>query len=151
MKDQTAPVFVDALLNHWIYIHGTPYHLLSDQGSNVDGQLMRKIFNALGIEKLLSSAYHSQGNGFAERNIITVKDKLPAVLLYGRLPQSQWGKLLPSLVFASNTSLSKATQCVPYNVVFERAATLPQDIVFQDVSKAKFEEPPSAATNEHTI
>ncbi len=132
-------------------LYRTPYHLLSDQGSNVDGQLMRKFFSTLRIEKRLSSAYHSQGNGFTERNIVTVKDMLPAVLLYGRLPQSQRGKLLPSLVFALNTSLSKATQCVPYNVVFERAATLPQDIVFHDVSKDEFEEPPSAATNKHTV
>ena len=77
-----------------------------------------------------SSAYHSQGNGFAERNIRSVKDMLRAVLLHRKLQQSQWRSLLPSLVFALNTSESKATKCVPYNVVFGRSAVLPQDISF---------------------
>ena len=49
LKDQTTPSIFHALLNQWIYLHGTPYYLLSDQGSNVDGQLMHEICNTLGI------------------------------------------------------------------------------------------------------
>ncbi len=132
LKDQTAPKIVDALLRNWIYIHGSPFYLLSDQGSNVDGEVMAEICNELGIEKRRSSAYHSQGNGFAERNIRTVKDLLRAVLLHRRLQQSKWRSILPGLVFALNASESKATRCVPYNVVFGRSAILPQDIVFDN-------------------
>lgn len=131
LKDQTAPKVVDALLKHWIYIHGSPFYLLSDQGSNMDGAAMTHICNELGIEKRRSSAYHSQGNGFAERNIRTIKDLLRAVLLHRRLAQSQWRSILPGLVFALNASESKATHCVPYNVVFGRSAILPQDIAFE--------------------
>ena len=67
-----ATAIIDALLKYWIYIHGTPYFLLSDQGSNVDGAVMQEICNHFGIEKRRSSAYHSQGNAFAERNICSV-------------------------------------------------------------------------------
>ncbi len=130
LKDQTAPAVIDSLLNHWIYTHGTPSYLLSDQGSNVDGNLMRKICNTLGIEKRRSSPYHSQGNGFAERNIRTLKDMLRAVLLHRRWPQPKWRQILPSLIFALNTSVSKATNCIPYNVVFGRSVVLPQDVTF---------------------
>ena len=132
LKDQTAPKIVDALLRNWIYIHGSPFYLLSDQGSNVDGEVMAEICNELGIEKRRSSAYHSQGNGFAERNIRTVKDLLRSVLLHRRLQQSKWRSILPGLVFALNASESKATRCVPYNVVFGRAAILPQDVAFDN-------------------
>ena len=90
LKDQTAPKIVDALLRNWIYIHGSPFYLLSDQGSNVDGEVMAEICNELGIEKRRSSAYHSQGNGFAERNIRTVKDLLRSVFLPDTIP---WGAL----------------------------------------------------------
>ncbi|MEL7328148.1 MAG: RNase H-like domain-containing protein [Pseudomonadota bacterium] len=130
LKDQTAPIIVDAFLRSWVYIHGTPYYLLSDQGSNVDGELMREVCNSLTIEKRRSSAYHSQGNGFAERHIRTVKDTLRSVLLHRKLPQTKWRKVLPELVFALNASESKSTNCVPYEVVFGRQALLPQDIIF---------------------
>ena len=92
---------------------------------------MAEICNELGIEKRRSSAYHSQGNGFAERNIRTIKDLLRAVLLHRR-QQSKWLSTLPGLVFALNASESKATRCVPYNVVFGRSAILPQDVVFDN-------------------
>ena len=130
LKDQTAPTIVDAFLKSWLYIHGMPYYLLTDQGSNVDGEVMKEICNSLSIEKRRSSAYHSQGNGFAERNIRTVKDMLRAVLLHRRMPQTKWRSVLPELVFALNASESKATHCVPFDVVFGRHAVLPQDIMF---------------------
>lgn len=54
-KDQTAPLIVDAFIKIWVYLHGTPLYLLSDQGSSVDGELMNDICNRLGIEKRKSS------------------------------------------------------------------------------------------------
>ena len=50
---------------------------------------------------------------------------LRAVLLHRRLQQSQWRSILFNLVFALNTAISKATKCVPYEVVFGRPAALP--------------------------
>ncbi len=57
--------------------------------------MMNDICTSLGIEKRRSSAYHSQGNGFAERNIRTVKDLLRSVLLHRRLNQAKWRQILP--------------------------------------------------------
>ena len=132
LKDQTAPVIADALLSYWIYIHGAPYYLLSDQGSNVDSVTIKEICNILGIEKRRSSAYHSQGNGFAERNIRSIKDILRSILLARNLPQHKWRALLPEIAFALNTSISKATKHIPYNIVFGRSARLPIDVLFND-------------------
>jgi len=132
LKDQTAKTVSDAFLTNWVYVHGTPYFLLTDQGSNVDGSIMKDICNSLGIEKRRSSAYHSPGNGFAERNIRSIKDMLRSVLLDRRLNQSKWRLVLAELVFALNTSFSKSTKCIPYTTVFGRTAVLPQDITFQD-------------------
>ena len=130
LRDQTAKSVVNAFSDNWLYHHGNPYYLLSDQGSNVDGEVVRDFCNQLGIEKRRSSAYHSQGNGFAERNIRNVKDILRAALLHRNLAQSKWRRLLPELVFALNCSDSKAINCIPYKVVFGRVPTLPVDIRF---------------------
>ena len=64
---------------------------------------------------------------------------LGAALLHGCLAQTQWRKLLPWLVFTLNTTISKATHCVPFNVVFGRSTILPQDIVFKDIQSASLE------------
>ena len=147
LKDQTASSVTEALKAHWIFLHGSPFYLLSDQGSNVDGEVVRELCDSTGIEKRRSSAYHSQGNGFAERNIRNVKEILRTVLLHRKMEQTKWRQLLPELVFALNCSESTAIKCVPYNVVFGRAPVLPIDIDFgtnrpvageDDVSPAEY-------------
>ena len=59
LKDQTSYSIVKGLLKNWIYIHGTPFYLLTDQGSNVDGEIMIEICNIFGIKKHRSSAYQA--------------------------------------------------------------------------------------------
>ena len=43
-------------------------------------------------------------------------------------------------MFASNASLSKATRCVPYNVIFGRSAILPQDVAFDNSAPDQHDE-----------
>ena len=119
LRDQTASTISKALSTSWIFIHGNPLLLLSDQGTNINGGVIRVLCDTFGIEKRRSSAYHSQGNGFAERNIRNVKELICAVLLHRKLDQVKWHQLLPELVFALNCSESSAIKCVPY-VVFGR-------------------------------
>ena len=149
LKGQTAPVIVDALLQHWIFVHGTPFYILSDQGSNDEGNVMREICTTPTIEKCRSSSYHSQGNSFAERNIQSVKDMLCAVLLHRHLEQSKWCSILYNLVFASNTTFTKATKCIPFEVGFGRTAVLPQDILLGN-ARDRFEHV-SASDHLHTV
>ena len=137
LRDQSASSIVRAFECGWLYIHGNPLYVLSDQGSNVDGDTMRTFCSTFGIEKRRSSAYHSAGNGFAERNIRSVREMLRAVLLEQNLAQNKWRKLLPGLIFALHCSKSKATKCVPYNIVFGRSPTLPIDILFDSQNTPK--------------
>ena len=116
------------LWNRWIALNGCPFYLLSDQGSNVDGATIRDLCKELGIEKRRSSAYHSQGNGFAERKIRSIREVLRTIILEYKLPRSKWWSLLPEATFALNTKLSASTKCVPFNVVFGRNPTLPEDV-----------------------
>ena len=50
--------------------------------------------------------------------------------------QSKWRSILSSIVFALNTTISKATKCVQYEVVFGPPAVLYQDIVFGNIPDA---------------
>ena len=130
LRDQSAPTIIQSFDKSWVFTHGNPLYLLSDQGSNVDGDVVREFCDTLGIEKRRSSPFHSQGNGFAERNIRSVREILRSALLGRNMDESQWRKLLPSLVFALNCSVSRATKSVPYSVVFGRLPILPIDMLF---------------------
>ena len=128
MTDQTSPQVLEALHNNWILKYGCPSFILSDQGSNVDGNLIQEVCKAFHIEKRRTTAYHSQGNGFPERNIRNIREILRTTLLSKSTPQKSWRKYLASVVFALNTSISKATKCIPYTVIFGRNPILPEDV-----------------------
>ena len=109
-------------------VHGVANFLLTDQGSNVDGDVIRQICDKFGIEKRRTSAYHSQGNGFAERSIRNVKEVFRTHLLSNNLHQNKWRSILKDIVFALNTTISAATKCVPYSLVHGRDAVIPEDV-----------------------
>ena len=48
MYDQSAESVRDALLVGWIYRHGIPTVLITDQGKNVDGRTVRELCTEYG-------------------------------------------------------------------------------------------------------
>ena len=129
ISDFSADTVVEAIWTGWITRLGCPLYLHSDQGSNVDGETVRKICRKFNIKKRRTSGYHSEGNGFAERNIRSIRELLRTLLLDFDVSQNQWAKILPSTVFALNTSLSSSTKFTPYEIIFGRRPVLPIDII----------------------
>ena len=84
---------------------------------------------SLNIEKRRSSAYHSRGNGFAERNILKMREVLRTVLLDKRLPQKNWRQVIPGIAFALNASKSPQSNYSPFEVMFGRRPLFPQDLL----------------------
>ena len=99
MPNQEADTIIDALWRNWITKLGCPVYLHSDQGSNVDGDTIRAICEKFNIKKRRTSGYHSEGNGFAERNIRLIREMLRTLLLDFEIPQNQWSKILPGVIF----------------------------------------------------
>ena len=99
LKDQTSETIINAIWKSWITKHGYPIYILSDQGRNVDVALIRKLCEQFGIQKRHTSGYHSQGNGFSERSIRSIRETLRTFLLDNHLPQSYWRNILPSVMY----------------------------------------------------
>ena len=94
MKDQTAQSVTEALESEWFLRHGYPLAVLSDQGQNVDGCLVRQLCQHLGIEKLHSTPYHPQGDGEAERGIQSFKQTMRCLLAENNMSRTEWPRLL---------------------------------------------------------
>ena len=107
--------------------------MLSDQGSNVDGELMLAVCTTLNISKRRSSAYHSRGNGFAERNILKLREILRTLLLEKQLPQKSWRQVICGISFALNATRSSTTNYAPFEIVYGRKPVLPEDLLLETV------------------
>ena len=116
--DQESRSIVQALGDGWIFRHGPPVSLLSDQGPNVDGIEVREFLARFNIEKKHSTAYHPEGDGQAERGIRAVKQLIRCLIAEYELEDTDWPSLLPRVSYILNTTPSASTGFTPYKVMF---------------------------------
>ena len=118
MRNQTPQSIVEALESGWLLRHGYPVSILSDQGPNVDGHLVRQLCQQLGIRKLHSTPYHPQGDGEAERSIQSFKQSMQCQLAEKGICRTDWPKLLQEITFIHNAQINASTGVTPNEVMF---------------------------------
>ena len=114
----------------WVTKHSCPLDLLSDQYKEAMWmELVFEICQRFNIEKRRTSGYHSQGNGFAERNIRSIREIRRTLLAEKGLPQSYWRNILTFVIFSLNCAESTSNKCIPFEVIYGRCPTLSCDII----------------------
>ena len=67
IKDKTAEVVAEAIINHWILTNGHIQNLHSDAGNEFLNQVLKKIAEYFKMTLHSTSAYNPKGNGQCER------------------------------------------------------------------------------------
>ena len=80
-SNHTANTVSEALMRHVIPYFGTPRRLLSDRGREFISPIWTKLLRSLGIQQVLTSPYHPEGNAINERSHKTLNNMLCASLL----------------------------------------------------------------------
>lgn len=80
MKDQTADSVLQSFMSGWVYSHGLPEIIITDQARNLDGDAVRQFCSDFNVKKRRSSPYHPEGNGLAERCVQSAKQLLRCLL-----------------------------------------------------------------------
>jgi RNase H-like domain found in reverse transcriptase/Integrase zinc binding domain/Integrase core domain len=125
LKDQQASTVAHAFLQNIILRHGLPSEIITDQGANFQSQMMKDIYQELGIKQLRTAAYTPRTNGMVEKANRVLVDMLT---MYANENPESWDEHLPYAVFAYNTSLNATTKEVPFFVVFGRDPIEPSDL-----------------------
>uniref|UniRef100_A0A3B3HRL8 Integrase catalytic domain-containing protein n=1 Tax=Oryzias latipes TaxID=8090 RepID=A0A3B3HRL8_ORYLA len=107
----TASETADILVQHIFRHHGIPSDIVSDRGPQFISQVWKAFCSALGATVSLTSGYHPQSNGQAER----ANQELEASLrcLAADNP-SDWSKYLVWVEYAHNSHPSSATGISPF-------------------------------------
>src|SRR6202161_2438301 len=114
---QTAQLLMD---NVW-KLHGTPRDIVSDRGPQFASKVTRSLFNLIGIQSNLSTAYHPQTDGQMER----VNGILEQYLrIFSSHRQDDWAKLLPLAEFAYNNAEHASTGMSPFFATYGFHPTL---------------------------
>uniref|UniRef100_A0A8C7XNK1 Integrase catalytic domain-containing protein n=1 Tax=Oryzias sinensis TaxID=183150 RepID=A0A8C7XNK1_9TELE len=107
----TATDTADIMVNHVFRHHGIPMDIVSDRGPQFISQVWKAFCTALGATVSLTSGYHPQSNGQAER----ANQELEAALrCLAAQNQQDWSLHLVWIEYAHNTHPSSATGLSPF-------------------------------------
>ena len=125
-SNHTADTVSDALLRHVVPYFGTPRRLLSDRGREFVGDVWGKLTSSLGIQRVLTSPYHPEGNSINERSHRTMNNMLRARLLRD-LPSRKWVVEIPSIMLALNAMVHEPHGFSASMIATGREPSLPPD------------------------
>ena len=115
LPDKKAKTVADNFFNHWVAIFGSPYSILTDQGSDFKTETLARICDYLQIDKKLISTKHPQANSQAEILNKKLAKYIKAMQTEG---DRDWPKLVSSCQYAYNLSVHRALKNSPYTVLF---------------------------------
>ena len=140
-SNHTANTVSDALLRHVPYF-GTPRRLLSDHGREFVGEVWASLTRSLGIQRLLTSPYHPEGNSINERSHRTINNMLRARLLEG-VPSRHWVDKIPGIMLALNAMAHEPHGFSASMIATGREPTLPPDLESDACASPSPEDPAS--------
>ena len=118
MQDQQATTVCQAVRSGWIFKHGVPEILISDQGRNVDEEAIRALCETYGIDKRRSSPYHPEGDGLAERCVQAGKQLLRCLLAERDMRQTDWPGVMKEVGFLFNSTKNASTKMTPHEAMY---------------------------------
>ena len=139
-SNHTASMVSDALLRHVILYFGTPRRLLSDRGREFVGDVWGKLIRSLGVQRVLTSPYHPEGNAVNERSHRTMNNLLQARLLEGTSSRA-WVEKVPGLMLTLNAMVHELHGFSASMVATGREPTLPPDLQNDACSSPALDDP----------
>ncbi|XP_023245067.1 uncharacterized protein LOC111642820 [Copidosoma floridanum] len=124
VKRATGKEMVRAITDRFIVYFGLPEHLLSDQGTHFINKSMAKFARLFRIDKMGSTAFHSQRNGTTGRMHHTLTEYIKAYVEQN----DHWDEYLPMCVHSYNTIDHQSTGYSPHELVFGQRARTPSSI-----------------------
>lgn len=109
----SAPHLAELFFRHIFRLHGLPRRIISDRGPQFAARFWRELCQLLGVDVDLSSAFHPQTNGLAERLNQSLQIYLRHFI---SARHDNWSDLLAWAEFAVNNSVSDAVGKTPFFV-----------------------------------
>jgi len=125
LKTCNTTEIAEALWTIWTRI-GVPKEIVSDQGQQFVGEIMKQLQNMLDIRGIKVSAYHPMANGLAESFNGTLKQMMKKMCL--EQPR-EWDRMIPALLFAYREVPQSSMLFSPFELLYGRTVRGPMQIL----------------------
>jgi hypothetical protein len=121
-KDITAEGTAELFVREVVRLHGYPLEIISDRDPKFASKFWQRLFELLGVQRRMSTAFHPQTDGGTERLNRILEEYLRA---YIGPEQNDWDQWLPLAEFAYNNSCQESIQHTPFYMNYGRHPRLP--------------------------
>ena len=118
----TLEEFCRLYIREIVRLHGVPVSKISDQDPRFTTQFWKSFQKAIWTQLSMSTAFHPQTDGQAERTIHILEDMLRACVLDLK---GSWEEHFPLVEFAYNNSYQASIQMGPYEALYGRPCRSP--------------------------
>ena len=133
LKSETAKAVANGMVEIFART-GVPLKLLTDQGSQFLGSLVKHLCKDLRIDQVKTAPYHPECNGVVERMHGTLVPMLTKASQLGM----DWVEQLPFTLFALRSAPNRDTKFSPYQLVYGHRVRTPLDILHQGWAEEEF-------------
>ena len=126
-SNHTDNTVSEALMRHVIPYFGTPHRLLSDRGLKFISSIWMQLLHTLGIQQVLTSPYHPEGNAINERSHHTLTNMLCTRLLEGSSTKA-WVDKIMGIMLTLNAMPYEPHGFSASLIATGRETTLPPDL-----------------------
>ena len=119
-KQIAEQVWVDCWQGAW-KLHELPQEIITDRGTVFTSEWWELTMAKKQINHCMTTAYHSQANGKAERTNQELKQYLRK---YANHQQDNWLELVPLAEYAYNIIKMRGTDFISYQVVYGKTPTI---------------------------
>ncbi|XP_076434600.1 uncharacterized protein LOC143274616 [Babylonia areolata] len=148
LRSIDTPTVAEALWQMWTRV-GVPDQVLSDQGTQFMGNVMREVHQLLGIKGLFTSPYHAQANGLVERFNATLKKMLQRLCV--KRPRD-WDRLVPAVLFAYREVPQESMKFSPFELLYGRTVKGPMSILRRVWTQEDFQgDDPARTESEYVV
>jgi hypothetical protein len=132
----TAESFAEMFLREHVRLHGIPASIVSDRDARFTADFWRALMDILGTKLRMSTAFHPQTDGQAEKANSIVGTYLRA---FAADHPDRWPSLLSLAEYAYNAAKHKSTKLTPFEADLGYTPRLPIDVIAQQNTPAHAE------------
>jgi transposase InsO family protein len=124
----TAEKFATTFIDGYVRSRGLPVSIVSDRDARFTSNFWQSLCSQLGITLRMSTAYHPQSDGQAEKANATLETFLKAYIAQME-NSANWDRLLPLAEFTYNAAKHKAIGMSPFEADIGYIPRLPLDLL----------------------
>jgi hypothetical protein len=101
--------------------------------------MFKDLYHQVRMKIAFTFVYHPQSNGAVERAKALIFEAIKEIIEGEK--KGKWAEVMPTAVWSRNTTVSRATNFTPFQLLFRVKAVLPKDIKHRSLQTA-VEAPP---------